>query len=178
MTKSEESFEVPWSSQLVTTSGIAVLASLGIALSGLGEGAGGGYGSNWRLLPMLVTWLCFGFVVRGYVIEGGVLYVRRLGWATTIPLDGLVAAYPDASVVSRSIRVIGNGGVFAFTGLYYCSSLGWYRAFLTDRVKAVVIKMPKHTYVVSPSDPARFCTALAALGPPRQQGEPASAGQV
>jgi hypothetical protein len=55
-----------------------------------------------------------------------------------------------------SIRVLANGGVFSFTGRFWNRKLGWYRAFATDPSRAVVLRYPKRTIVITPHDPQHF----------------------
>jgi hypothetical protein len=46
--------------------------------------------------------------------------------------------------------------VFSFTGLFRNRTLGMYRAFVTDPRRAVVLRLPRRTVVVSPADPEAF----------------------
>ena len=65
---------------------------------------------------------------------------------------------PDA--MRRSLRTFGNGGVFGFTGWFYNSRLGRYRAWVTDPKRAVVLVFPDRTIVVSPGRPHLFVDEL------------------
>ncbi|MFO1316443.1 MAG: PH domain-containing protein [Burkholderiales bacterium] len=104
-------------------------------------------------------------VVRGYDVDRNGLRVRRLLWWTTVPLAGLVRVAADPTLVRGSVRVFGNGGLFAFTGRYRNRTLGPYRAFVTDWTRAVVLELPGRAVVVSPADPAAFVRAVAARFP-------------
>ena len=113
------------------------------------------------LIPPLILLPSIFFVIRGYVLEGNALLVRRLCWNTRIPLHDLkeVSHRPDA--MSRSIRLFGNGGLFSFTGLYRNRDLGLYRAYVTDLNRCVVLRFPTRTVVISPELPDRFVAALS-----------------
>lgn len=113
------------------------------------------------LLPFVILGVSALFVVRGYEVHGRDLLVQRLLWATRVPLDGLDAAWQDPEAMARSIRVFGNSGLFAVTGIYRSRTLGTYRAFVTDRKLAVVLRTrAKKSIVVSPERPEAFLTAL------------------
>ena len=55
-----------------------------------------------------------------------------------------------------SVRVFGNGGLFSITGRFWNRKLGWYRAYATDPSRAVVLRYPKRTVVITPHDPQHF----------------------
>jgi hypothetical protein len=58
--------------------------------------------------------------------------------------------------VQHSWRTLGNRGMFAITGWFRNSTLGLFRAYMTDFNRAVVLRYPYTTVVVSPDDPVRF----------------------
>jgi hypothetical protein len=102
------------------------------------------------------------FVVRGYQLAPGELRVHRLLWATRIDLAGLDRAAADPSAMDGSLRIFGNGGLYAVTGLFQNRTLGRYRAFVTDKRRSVVLHFPDRTVVVSPEDPFSFLHQLRA----------------
>jgi hypothetical protein len=104
------------------------------------------------------------FAVRGYELRGRELLIRRLAWCSRIPLDGLRAAYADPAAMRGALRLFGNGGLFAFTGLSWNRRLGRFRAYATDPRRAVVLELPARTLVVTPDRPGAFLEALG-LGP-------------
>ena len=60
-----------------------------------------------------------------------------------------------------SLRIFGNGGLFAFTGKYRNRKLGIYNAYATALRLAVVIKLgDKKTLVVTPEKPEQFIESL------------------
>ena len=63
--------------------------------------------------------------------------------------------------MSRSIRLFGNGGAFAFSGWFRNRKLGSYRAYATDPARSVVLKFSDHkTIVVTPEPPDAFIAAV------------------
>ena len=160
----------PWAPKLKFGSIVAVAVCAVIAAtSGAAFPRGAvpiGAVANFLLVipPLLVAGALL-FVVRGYEIEARSLGVRRLLWVTRIPLDGLQRAWHDAEAMQRSIRIFGNGGLFAISGLFRNRSLGSYRAFVTRPDRAVVLRTATRVVVISPAEPRAFLDALAARYP-------------
>jgi hypothetical protein len=100
------------------------------------------------------------FMVRGYQLEPGVLLVRRLLWATHVPLAGFERAWHDPEAMRGSLRLFGNSGLFSITGVFRSKPLGTYRAFVTNPAQAVVIRLASRAVVVSPAEPRAFIAAL------------------
>lgn len=94
--------------------------------------------------------------VRGYTLTEQAITVHRGLWDTTLPLMDLRSITGDVEAMRGSIRVLGNGGVFSFTGRFWNTKLGWYRAYATDPSRAVVLRYPKRTIVITPHDPQHF----------------------
>jgi hypothetical protein len=111
-------------------------------------------------LPLLILLAAVPFVVRGYELRDGALYVQRLCWTTRVALGGLREAATDPEAGASSIRLFGNGGLFSFSGWFRNAKLGRYRAFVTDWQRAVVLRAAECTVVLSPADPAGFVRAL------------------
>ncbi len=105
------------------------------------------------------------FVVRGYVIDGHVLYVQRLMFSTKLPISGLHGIWRDPTACKGSVRLYGNAGLFAFTGLYRSDSLGMYQLFGTDLNKSVVLKLAHHVIVITPAAPEEFIAQVRSLFP-------------
>lgn len=102
------------------------------------------------------------FCVRGYTLEPGLLRVQRLLWSTEVPLRGLRAADTDPAQLAGSWRTFGNGGFFSVSGWFYNRTLGKYRAFVTNRRDAVILRFADRTVVVSPERPDRFAEQVLA----------------
>jgi hypothetical protein len=114
------------------------------------------------ILPLLILAGTALFAVRGFALENTSLVVRRLLWSTRIPLEGLETVTIDPEAMKGSLRLAGNGGLFALTGLFRNKRLGLYRAFVTDLNRCVVLRLPKRSIVVSPDEPEEFAMAVRA----------------
>ena len=112
---------------------------------------------------------CLLFSVQGYEVKNGILNVQRLLWKTKIPLAGLESATVDKDVLSHALRLFGNGGLFAYTGFYKSARLGSFRAYVTDKTRAVVLKIGGRIIVISPDAPESFVHMVktTAKGEPR-----------
>jgi hypothetical protein len=114
-----------------------------------------------RALPILVVASSALFTIRGYRITSDAIEVQRLGWTTRLPRAGLVSVRYEENIMRRSIRLLGNGGLFAVSGWFRNSALGRYRAFVTDARRTVVLRYADQTVVLSPSPPQLFVDTLA-----------------
>jgi hypothetical protein len=94
--------------------------------------------------------------VRGYTLTEDVVTVRRGMWNTRLPLAGLRSVTGDVEAMRNAIRLLIIDGVFSFTGRYWSMKLGWFRALATDPGRAVVLRYPNRTVVISPHDPQHF----------------------
>ncbi|MEO6846131.1 MAG: PH domain-containing protein [Chthoniobacterales bacterium] len=118
--------------------------------------------SSWlTLIVFLFPILSLFFMIRGYSIGNGELRIHRLLWDTVISLQTLRSAKYDPNIMRSSYRLFGNGGAFSFTGIYRNSTLGNYRAFVTDLRKTVALHFPKRTIVISPGDPEDFVRTIS-----------------
>ena len=123
------------------------------------------------VLPPLAVAIALLFVVRGYELHPDRLEVRRLLWSTRVPLDGLERAWHDPRAMDRSMRLLGNSGLFSISGLFQGRELGRYRAFVTHPRQAVVLRAGRRTVVISPADPQAFLDALARHHPSMARGK-------
>jgi hypothetical protein len=113
------------------------------------------------LLTLAIILLSALFTVRGYSITNDALLIDRLFWTTRIPLTELQSVKFDPAATHRSIRTFGNGGFFSFTGHFRNKELGSYRAFMTDRRRAVVLRFPASVIVISPDRPEDFVNRIS-----------------
>ena len=144
-------FDAPWSRSLTRIS----LLLVAIAAVMLAVGAWPGV-----VLLGAVLVLAGALAVRGYTVEPGAVIIHRPGWQTRLDLSGLESAEPDPTAMRRSIRTFGIGGPFALVGCFRSSRIGAFRAYATDPARAVVLRWPGRTVVVTPDDPASFATAV------------------
>lgn len=112
------------------------------------------------------------FVVQSYSVVGGHLSIQRLLWTTTIPILGIQDARLDPTAIKGALRIFGNGGLFAMSGLYWNKRLGRFRLFATDPKKAVVLHLHQKTVVITPEDPHAFIQELQRVFPRLQQTAP------
>ncbi|HEY8568987.1 PH domain-containing protein [Microbulbifer sp.] len=158
-------FSAPWSRQLTFITLLTSVILLGISTILWLKAP-----QNPPLMYQLSIWMCPGvlvlsalFAVRGYRVQGHNLWVLRPGWKTRIVLNGLTSARFEPDATKGSIRLFGNGGFFAFSGLFRNQRLGRYRAFATDMSHTVVIQLPARTLVVTPDKPEQFLETLSGL---------------
>jgi hypothetical protein len=115
-------------------------------------------------LPLLIVLGSLPFMVRGYVLTEHTLEILRFGWTTTLPLAGLEKASGNAELLSGSLRVFGNGGLFSITGWYWNRRLGFYRAYATDLSRAVFLKYrDRRPVLVTPHDTQHFLVRVGQL---------------
>ncbi len=177
-------FGAPWGASLVTTSIVGAL--LVFAISALvyfaprlnrilypeREAQGEAICRLLAVCIPVVSLLAAGlFMVRGYTVTGDAILVHRLGWSSTVPLEGLESATVSPDVVRRASRTGGNGGFFSYTGRFRSGALGSFEAFVTDHARTVVLRFRDRSegdqvVVMSPDDPDAFA-ALLAGEPPR-----------
>jgi hypothetical protein len=89
-------------------------------------------------------------------VTGRELRIERLGWSTRWPLAMFSGGLVDPEAMKGSLRLCGNGGLFAFCGWFRNKKLGVYRAFATDLRRSVVLRFGARTVVVTPDDPQQF----------------------
>ena len=111
-------------------------------------------------LPLAIPAGCLPFVVRGSAISEDAILIRRLWWTTRLERAGLKSAEVVADAMRGSIRTCGNGGGYSITGWYWSKRLGFYRAYVTDLKRTVVLRFVRKTVVLSPDAPEDFAGEL------------------
>ena len=114
--------------------------------------------AQWALPVILLC--CLPFMIRSYAITDDAILIRRLFWTTRLDLAGLESAECLPRAMNKSLRTCGNGGGFSFTGWYWSKSLGFYRAYVTDLKRTVVLRFLRRTVVLSPGNPEDFVSEL------------------
>jgi Bacterial PH domain len=157
-----KTYQAPWGRSLIVISSMLVVLSIasvvGMPLILVSVPPGMGFLAQWTL-PVIVL-CCLPFMIRSYVITDDAILIRRLFWTTRLDRAGLKSAEVSSKVMNKSLRTCGNGGGFSFTGWYWSKSLGFYRAFVTDLNRTVVLRFEKRTVVLSPDDPEDFVSEL------------------
>lgn len=152
-------YPAPWSTSLKVISSVVTIVCIGVAV-GLIAGRQGSTRSL-ALVPLALICGAALFTIRGYTVTPEQILVHRLFWTTPLPLTGLESAAVQPDAMRLSIRLLGNGGLFSFTGIFRNKVLGNYRAFVTHPHHAVVLRYAGRTVVVSPAAAEEFVNQLA-----------------
>jgi hypothetical protein len=159
----------PWSTSLKVMSAISLVILAGVPWLVKRTVPPDAF-TNW--VVSFVTWACVVvvigsllLVIRAYELDRSQLVVHRLLWPTRIDIRGLTRVWHDPAALKGSLRVLGNGGLFSFSGLFYNRALGRYRLFGTDPKRAVVMLMTARAVVVTPEDPDAFIRVVHDLFP-------------
>ena len=159
-------FSAPWSRSLTLATTVSVAVLLVVMLTGLL------FGPRQLLLwwvamvgvPLAVLLGALPFVVRGYILTESQIEVRRLGWSTTLPLAGLVAVTGVPEGLRGSLRLFGNGGLFAICGWFWNRRIGRFRAYATDPGRVVLLRYRDgRRVVVTPHDVQHFIVRVRTL---------------
>lgn len=157
-------FRAPWSRPLrivtVATTCILLLTSVAAVLVGRLSST---MSLLATMLPLALLAITVPSGIRGYVLTEHHIVVRRPGWRTCLPLQGLQSVCGDASAMRGSLRLLGNGGLFSFCGEFWNRRLGRYRALATDPSRAVVLRYARRTVVITPHDPQQFIMRVRTL---------------
>ena len=149
-------FNAPWSRSLKIGSafGVAFLVLLSFVLSLLG--APPKIQILLTAVPLVILAIAALGIVRGYILTDAEIAIRRVGWTTRFPIRTLQAVEGVPDGMRGSLRIAGNGGLFAFSGLFWNRRLKFFRAYATDPSRVVVLRYPKKTIVITPHDPQQF----------------------
>ncbi len=116
------------------------------------------------ILPVLIlfTWLYSPYAYS--VTQDAVLVHRKMG-NFTIPIKDIrIVNTLDKKAMGWPIRLMGNGGLFGYTGWYTSSPQGRMRWFVRQQKNYVVIIMNnERKYVLSPNDPQALVEALGPI---------------
>ena len=155
-------FKAPWSLSLTIITGLvcALMAVITFFLVWLGDRQNITFLSMLAFVPLLIVLITSLYGVRGYLVTNDLLQISRLGWFTKIPLTTLESINYDPTAMDSSLRLFGNGGLFAFTGRFRNRKLGNYQAYATNPRLAVVLGFPEKTIVITPERPEEFVKLL------------------
>jgi hypothetical protein len=165
-------FGAPWPKLLIAISflgTVLLLLATGICLAVLPPRPAGVRVAV-AALPLAIVLGCLLFAVRGYVLTDRELLIQRLGWVNRWPLARLQSVTVDPQAMRGSLRLWGNGGLFAFCGWFRNRKLGIYRAFATDPQRSVVLRFGPRTIVITPDNPTEFVHAIQSRCPGVQTG--------
>ena len=159
-------FTAPWSRSLRLLTTLSVLLLLTLALTG--SLLGPRQLLVWRLAmvgaPLVLLVGSLVFMVRGYVLTETRIEVRRLGWSTRLPFAGLIAVTGEPQGLRGSLRLFGNGGLFAISGWFWNRRIGRFHAYATDPERAVLLRYRDgNQVVVTPHDVQHFIVRVRRL---------------
>lgn len=157
-------FAAPWGRSLKMTTTAAVIILLAVPFTGLLLEREMLRSLGWLFvgIPLGILVGCGIFMVNGYVVEPGMVWVERLQWRTPVALAGLRRLEIIREDARPAWRLFGNGGLFAYVGWFANSRVGRYRAFATDFRRSVLLQYEDHRVVLTPDDPERFVEAVEA----------------
>jgi Bacterial PH domain len=152
-------FRAPWGHlvRVRTVMGLTVLAVLMLSAV-VGRSRLPLWGMSLLIaLPPLIFASALAARVRGYTLTEDAIIVQRGLRETRLPLAGLRSVTADLDAMRGwRLFLLGNEGFFAIVGRFWNGRLGWYRAFATDRSRAVVLRYADRTVVITPHDPQQF----------------------
>ncbi|HKB78453.1 MAG TPA: PH domain-containing protein [Thermoanaerobaculia bacterium] len=160
----EEFPAAPWPTVLKVSSSLTTLLAVAVGYGLLKTMPA--YGVPHRIAVLVVSTIplmlvgSFLFIISGFGLEGRTLLVRRVLWSTRIDLSDLRRMAFDPMAIKGAVRLLGNGGLFSFSGLYRTKVLGRFRLFATDPGNAVVLVRQSRTVVITPADPQAFIARL------------------
>ncbi len=161
----------PWSGgqKVVSVLVLALLAGVAVGVTPSVPQAG----MRWLIGVSVGLVLLIGLFsrVRGYAVSREAILVRRLFWDTRLPVRGLVSVEADPTLTRGSLRLFGNGGFMATTGIFWSRRLGRYRMFANDLSRAVLLRYPEHRIVLAPGDPLAFVRDVRKLAGLPAEGE-------
>jgi hypothetical protein len=158
-------YAAPWGKLLIWTSMVASAICVGVTISiAIMVPSDTDFTGPVRwiaLLPVVIVLITLLFMVRGYVVTADEIVVERPFWSTRFERARLHSASIDPEALRGSLRLFGNGGMFSFTGLFWNSKLGRFRAFITDPRRSVILRFADRIVVISPADPDAFVRDVA-----------------
>jgi hypothetical protein len=123
------------------------------------------------LVPLLLVLAALPFMVRDYTLTEEAIEVRRLGWSTVLPLEGLVAVTGEPEGLRGAVRTFGNAGLFGISGWFWSRRLGAFRAYATDPARVVLLRYRDgRKVVVTPGDVQHFVARVRTQA--KTRGEP------
>jgi hypothetical protein len=162
-------FASPWSRSLRWLTALSLVILAGLVAFALVVGPAGNVA--WvalLLLPAAVAAALAGyFTIRRYDVTPDAILVRRLGGTTRIDLDGLQEVHADPEALRFAHRTLGTGRSRRPLDTFTSERLGEFEAFGGQASRAVVLRFPRRTVVLTPAEPERLARTLEArITPP------------
>jgi hypothetical protein len=144
------------SASVLVVTGLIVALAVGFIIAAVFL-RGKDYGVMAIVAAVLCIILIWAFVRApvAYELNGDTLTIElRVGSRQFGPI---ASCRPADEPVSFAVRVWGNGGLFAVTGLYRDKAHGSFRAFVTDPKRLVLVQtVSDEKIVISPSNTAEW----------------------
>lgn len=112
------------------------------------------------IAPVIVAAIWFTARIRRYRLAAAELQVELPFRIVRFPLEGLNGATLDHEALRGARKVVGNDGLGAISGRFSSKRLGTFRAYVTDKEHAVVLRWPDHCLVISPQQHSLFIEAV------------------
>lgn len=167
-------FRAPWSPLLRTVTAAATLILVGVSVA-LWIASDLPIGMRILTTVLLAGMLaaCFACAIWGYEVSSTGIRVIRTGWVTTLPFASLEAVEFDPKATRGAWRLLGNGGLFVFAGLYWSRRNGRFRLLATDFTRSVVLRFnDRLMVVVTPEPPIEFVECVGRLAWPDRPSDP------
>jgi Bacterial PH domain len=108
------------------------------------------------IAPAVLAVIWFTARIRRYRLVGEELQIQLPLRTVRFPLEGLKDVAPDREALRGARKIAGNDGLGAVSGRFRSKRLGWFRAYVTDGERAVVLRWPDRCVVISPDQPSWF----------------------
>ena len=153
-------FTAPWGKLLWLFTSIGVVVLGGVCLAWwLAPVPGSPF---FMLIAAVTLGACLLLAPRGYRLVGDTLVIQRLIGDKSVSLTNLRAVYHEDGLINGALRV-GNGGLFAFSGMYWSARHGWFHLSGTDILgRAVMLELDDRKWMITPGDPQRFVAQASA----------------
>jgi hypothetical protein len=154
------SFRAPWGKLLIIMTALGCVVLLGVPSMMVSVIPQDDLPVIARIAMILIWPLILGitalFSIRSFdIMQDGIL-VQRLFWANRLGYEDLRSVRVDKDAMKGSIRVMGNGGLFSFSGRYRSRKLGVFTVYATDMKLSVILRYSDRTVVVTPESPEEF----------------------
>ena len=108
------------------------------------------------IAPVIIAAIWFTARIQRYRVAETELQVELPFRTVRFPLDGLKDVTPDREALRGARKIAGNGGLGAISGRFRSKRLGWFRVYVTDGERAVILRWPDRCVVISPDQHSWF----------------------
>ena len=152
---------VPMSTAIKVITGLVLLMTAAMLLAGVkvcGLWWGGG-------LLAAISFFCYLYAPIAYELTGDELTVR-LRWGRKV-FPAVTGCATLSARPPMGLRLWGNGGLFAATGIFWNKEYGIFRTYVTSAryQDYVLVETRTQKVLISPENPAEFVNAWASSAP-------------